>query len=118
MHTLSFLSIDDFRHYKQTSINIDDLSKDTIRKGLEKIIQQILVDTSLNQSHWFRKSLQNKKYYSGRIDTITFYLNYHGHFVLNNFDKYYVIAFAIDYNRFNVYSRDHEKELFDWGQNN
>jgi hypothetical protein len=36
------------------------------------------------------------------------------YFVKNRYNKYYVIAFAINYTRFEVYSKDCDKELIEW----
>lgn len=36
--------------------------------------------------------------------------------VWNRFQKYYVIAFAIDYTRFEIYSKDCDKKVIEWGE--
>lgn len=35
-------------------------------------------------------------------------------YVINRYEKYYVIAFALDFTRFEVYSKDCSKELIKW----
>lgn len=38
------------------------------------------------------------------------------YWVWNRFEKYYVIAFAIDYTRFEIFSRDCSKKVIEWGE--
>lgn len=40
-----------------------------------------------------------------------------GYYVWNRFEKYYVIAFALNYTRFEVFSKDYDKELIKWRDN-
>jgi len=37
-----------------------------------------------------------------------------GYYVFNRYNKYYVVAFALDYQRFEVYSKDCNKKLIEW----
>jgi hypothetical protein len=39
-------------------------------------------------------------------------------YVINRYNKYYVIAFAINYSRFEIFSKDCNKILIDWGEKN
>lgn len=39
------------------------------------------------------------------------------YYVINRYAKYYVIAFALDYARFEIYSKDCNKELIKWREN-
>lgn len=41
-------------------------------------------------------------------------LNKYGYLVYNRVNKYYVVAFALDYTRFEIYSKDCDKQLIDW----
>lgn len=36
------------------------------------------------------------------------------YFVYNRVNKYYVVAFALNYTRFEIYSKDSDKQLIDW----
>lgn len=38
------------------------------------------------------------------------------YYVRNRYQKYYVIAFAIDYTRFHIWSKDYDAELIEWSQ--
>lgn len=38
------------------------------------------------------------------------------YYVINRYEKYYVIAFAINFSRFEVFSKDHNKELISWNK--
>jgi len=40
-----------------------------------------------------------------------------GYWVWNRFEKYYVVAFALDFTRFEVYSKDCDKQLIKWREN-
>ncbi|MFS8160395.1 MAG: hypothetical protein ACMG6E_09370, partial [Candidatus Roizmanbacteria bacterium] len=56
-----------------------------------------------------------KKYMS--LSDITNDLLNDGYYVWNRFEKYYVIAFALDYVRFEIYSKDCDKILIKWREN-
>jgi hypothetical protein len=36
------------------------------------------------------------------------------YFVKNRYNKYYVVAFALNYTRFEIFSKDCDKQLIDW----
>lgn len=40
-----------------------------------------------------------------------------GYWVANHVNKYYVLAFAVNYARFEVYSKERDKELIKWREN-
>lgn len=40
------------------------------------------------------------------------------YFVYNRVNKYYVVAFALDYTRFEIYSKDCDKQLINWQVDN
>ena len=49
------------------------------------------------------------------IDNIVSTLMEDEYFVRNRVEKYYVVAFAINYTKFEVYSKDCDAQLIDWG---
>lgn len=48
------------------------------------------------------------------ISHIEYSLKQHNYFVRNGYNKYYVIAFALNYTRFEVFSKGHNKQLIKW----
>lgn len=127
---ISFTMLNDLRHmeewpkHKKIKYNKDEiikfireidggyLSHEEYEKYLEK-------KTKGNKYH---DKSQYFKSYDGKddlqeedIEYIANELMETQYFVKNRYNKYYVIAFAINYTRFEIYSKDCDKELIDWG---
>lgn len=136
-HVLSFLILDDMRDgqnegsgYGPIHIKLQDLTKDAILAGVERLAApflnciarrktldvceeayyEILSDEEDDPSYYFFSSYFDAK-------EIVNCLLEDKYFCWNNFQKYYVIAFAIDYNRFAVFSKDCKTRLVKWRPN-
>lgn len=59
----------------------------------------------------------NGKYEDNTVNDIVGDLLTDGYYVWNRYNKYYVIAFAIDYKKFEVYSKDCDKKIIVWREN-
>jgi hypothetical protein len=69
-----------------------------------------------DESEYFNEEFFEKE--DELIDHIASKLQQNCFFVKNRYNKYYVIAFAINYSRFDIYSKDCTKISIDWGEKN
>lgn len=118
-HTLSFCILDDLEpRYGPVDIEINDLEYETISNAVEKIAQQIIKNKSDCTGCYFYSTydIGNAISLAPKYDNnlITYELLENGYYVLNQFEKYYVIAFALDYKEFKVFSRNCYKKLIEW----
>ena len=131
MHTLSFIILNDLKPaLDRRDVIIKDLKLDTIEAGVLQVTQQ------------WRQMPENdpSNYYFGRgcfhshknvflLDNgchdgppyfdfinVAMELQEEGYSVWNRFEKYYVIAFAIDYKRFQVCSKGCDPKVMHWGK--
>lgn len=119
MYTISFAFYDDlYPVYGPIHKTFDILTKDNI----SKIVKEIINDCQpkdfdypfLEYMDSYYESLNNNSgiYYFIMDVVDTLYDN--EYFVWNRFGKYYVIAFAINYTRFEIFSKDVDKILIKW----
>lgn len=111
---------------------LDDLCHKSIRSGIvsltfendgldsiEKAVHAV-VDLYRKQGYgdisgyYFKNSYVPETFNPREIARSLWKENY---YVINRFEKYYVIAFALDFTRFEVYSKDCDKELIKWREN-
>lgn len=100
--TISFVILDDLRDMVPTVTSEIDGSNASIRAFVESCLPKIdkctnmaaIVQTDMNM---IVTELMTQKYS-----------------VYNRVEKYYVIAFAINWTRFEVFSKDCDKELIKW----
>jgi hypothetical protein len=116
-YTLSFCILDDLtvchgpEHRELNGIpNFNDI-KEVI---LNDLLNDFRQDEYADCSGYFDKEFFASNEY---IDTIVNNLIKYNYVVKNRYNKYYVIAFAINYTRFEVYSKDCDKELIKWREN-
>ena len=106
-HILSFTVLDDLNPaYGPVHETLDDLTLSSIEKSVRKILQNF--NSSNDPSGYYHQ------YKDSDMESIVNSLFSKKYYVINRFEKYYVIAFAIDYTRFEVFSRDCDKELIKW----
>ena len=48
------------------------------------------------------------------LDVVARSLDQNKYYVINRVEKYYVVAFAINYTQFEIFSKDVDKQLIDW----
>jgi len=116
VHTLSFAILDDLEHITSKCIKLESLTKEEITRGVEKCIEEYgnVKNNIFNYSDisgYFDKEFFSKQKY---LETIVQELYDENYFVCNQYEKYYVIAFSIDYTKFKVFSKDCDKELISW----
>lgn len=137
-HTVSYGYLNDLEHVSDSPWNYEFEAKDDdeLYENIKKIIDTLFMkaevyenifnkivkcrDESVNKlnddlenmniqfpSYWQQLMTQ---YQSEIIDDL---IN-KGYWVWNRFTKYYVVAFSLDFTRFDVYSKDCEKKLITW----
>ena len=85
--------------------NIND--SDELSLAIDKIVEPFLNGKKTDPSgYYFSLDYDKNEVLSELLDK-----NY---YVLNRYQKYYVIAFAINYTRFEIYSKDCNKKLIRW----
>lgn len=127
-HTLSFTILDDLSPcYGPTHVRLASLAPNEIRRGVLEIVEPFCrpdapgVDSDeISYVKNFLSGRQNDPtgYYFIKdfdADEVTAALTEEKFYRLNRYEKYYVVAFAIGYVRFEVFSKDCDKELIDWG---
>jgi len=124
-HTLSYGYLDNLMHihaspwnFRFIAKNKDDLDTKT-RRLVDMIFQRATVEPILNHeqkskdtslsfpTHW-------ETLIAPRKEEIIQSLIEKGHWVYNQYDGYYVIGFAIDFEQFEVWSKGCEKKMIKW----
>lgn len=107
---LSFVILDDLCSYcGPYYLDIGSKTKINILKGVNEI-QKKFINSDKNNNYF-------TNYYFGTYhdsENVSDALYDNDYFVMNRFEKYYVIAFALNYTRFEVFSKDCDKELISW----
>ena len=138
-HTLSFAIIDDLRQFDEDwgygpiHVRIPDTRRETIRKAIEEIAKPFkkYIERRKNLTFDERCELQNVP--DEEIDPTMYYfamyfdgpedddineavdkLHDKGWHHWNFFEKYYVIAYAIDYKTFRICSKGNKPTLIQW----
>jgi hypothetical protein len=113
-YTFSYAYFDDLKQIEYQEYKIDNLKYKTIEKCVRKIYDheeykgfKYSIESYLNS---FPPTSAEQD-----IKEVVENLCNDGYSVWNRVNKYYVVAFAIDYVRFDIYSKDCDKELIDWG---
>lgn len=110
-HSVSFCILDDLcSAYGPIHEPITEVSKGHIKIAVRKILDKFLESKYNDPSGYYQGLIDEKE-----INLITNDLFSNKYYVINRFEKYYVIAFALDYTRFEIYSKDCDKELINWG---
>ena len=115
-HTVSFCIFDDLEpRYGPVSetFTCDDADlEQQIYESVSKIMQPLIDGEESDPTGYYVKD-----YTSADTKNITKRLLKSKYYVINRYEKYYVIAFALDYARFEIYSKDCDKELIKWREN-
>lgn len=113
-HILSFVILDDlFPCYGPKHQTVQDLKN--LKFTINDFIKDFENGQKTDKSGYFDSKFFEKKnkYLETIVENLTKF-NYH---VLNRYNKYYVIAFSMNYTRFEVFSKDFDKELIKWREN-
>lgn len=113
---VSFGVLDDCRWTDQANgpfhreiTDLKNLAK-TLREMIAYAIQQRYGDEWNGREDWD----SDDELCDIDVDYVAEKLIEQGYFVFNRVNKYYVVAFALDYTRFEIYSKDCDKQLIDW----
>lgn len=117
-HTLSFTILNDLRPcYGPVHLSLSDLEAMTILEGVKTLAKPFLgvqqTDFLDPSGYFFKSSGGFPATYNPHSITQT--LKRENYCVWNRYEKYYVYAWAIDGARFEVFSKDCDKQLIDWG---
>lgn len=118
MHTISYCLMDETEYYYgPVHMKINNLKYETISKAIDKLLRDSQKE-DCEPPHFLeydepRMWADDPPYYDN--NDITKDLMNDGYYVWNRYQKYYVIAFAIDYTRFEFYSKDVDKRVIEWG---
>lgn len=109
-HTVSFVVLDNLENYiGPRHITIPDLSITSVVYAVKQLTRS---EEIRNPLYFFDDEYYDSSgYWPNKIAST---LIEDGYYVINRWQKYYVIAFALDYTRFEVYSKDCDKKLIDW----
>lgn len=119
--TISFTILDDLEDIKNYDYETDTkLSKIPLlpyhkqiqftKTDIEKFINEVRLVFALP----LKLCYFNDRIYNSEIVDELYNDNF---YVLNRIEKYYVVAFAINYTRFEIYSKDCDKKLISWREN-
>lgn len=110
-NTLSFCIFDDLSPRSgPITIEYDENDKDALSAALDKIVKPYLEGESIDPSEYYFTKDYDKNDVLNDLMKDKYY-------VWNRYEKYYVIAFAINYTRFEIFSKDCDKELIEWREN-
>ena len=92
-----------------TTVILPDLTADSLRAAVVKLTKPYREEKIPDPTGYYFSSYYN----AGRIVQE---LEEQGCYCVNRYEKYYVIAFAVDYRRFEIFSKDRNKKLISWGR--
>jgi hypothetical protein len=114
-HTITLAILDDLNFDTHHTKTIEGpLTYETILSSVETLVASFKNQTDISgyfDSDYFGAESE----YNGNISSKLFS---DGYWVRNRYNKYYVICFSIDHTRFEIFSKDCDKELIDWGKDN
>lgn len=108
--TLSFCILDDLNPIYFRTVNIKSYTKEKIIKGIRRVVGRFLNGKERDPTGYYFKIDYNEEEIENCLETNRYY-------VINRYQKYYVIGFSINFTRFEVYSKDCDKKLIEWGNN-
>ena len=114
---LSFSILDDLNHMSNypKHVELQDKTFQTIKTAILGLLQNFKNGSDYDPSYFFDREFFSTNEYINQIVEDLLDKNYYRR---NRVEKYYVIAFALDYTRFEIFSKDCEKQLIDWGVEN
>lgn len=90
------------------------ITKGNVKQTVIELIDDFL-EADIDPSRYYCETFEDD--YDHEIESITLNLLSKSYYVINRFEKYYVIAFALNYTRFEIFSKDCDKELIKWRDN-
>lgn len=101
--TVSFVILDDLNN----CFNPIHVQTTDIRSAVQEIARPFLNEEKDDRSGYYFSDYYDENKVVKRLQT-------DGYYCRNRFEKYYVIAWALNYTRFEVFSKDCEKQLISW----
>lgn len=106
MPLLSFGILDDLQwKFGPFSEEVPDLEKETLLPAVVELVARIKEEDLLP---YFKKDFPD--FLEDIVDSLQKRKEWH----YNRYNKYYVLAFSIDGTKFDIYSKDCDKEEIDW----
>lgn len=107
--TLSFAILDDLN--QKYYFSEDFTSYDELTQILTKIWDSFLSEEVEygDRGYFFQKNTKSED-----INDVLYKLKQNNYYVCNRINKYYVYAFAINYKRFWIWSKDCEAKIIEW----
>ncbi len=120
-YTLSYIYLNDLSHVGSSPYNYSFTASNDVEK-LEKITliinaiyNHVSSDDSKRYAGIINSDIETPEHFTSNmakyLDEIPEQLCRDGYWVWNRFEKYYVVAFSLNFTRFEVYSKDCNKEL-------
>lgn len=109
-HTVSFVILDDLKPFMGPCHATFDgpVRSIAIEAAVRKLVGNVTPEADPTMSVFQKENLESN------IRDIVWDLERESFWRMNRVNKYYVVAFALDYTRFEVFSKDCEKELIRW----
>ena len=113
MSVLSFVILDDLTPaYGPVHVPIEEKNVGkAISEAVAELVDRRSVDPTSYYIHGWEAQGIPARHNPGEVEKC---LRERGYYCLNRYEKYYVVAFALDYKRFEVFSKDCSKELIKW----
>jgi hypothetical protein len=109
MNTLSFCIFNDLKpSYGPVHVQFDMKDFETIKNKVKEITQELTYEK--DPSCYYHKKIREDE----ELNEVTNDLLDRNYSVWNRYEKYYVIAFALNYTRFEIFSKDCDKQLIQW----
>lgn len=113
---LSIKILDDLEDVYSDSISIKNKSYESILAGVKNISEPLTSGRVSDPTTYYFRDTDivwhcEKDYDPENIANDLFQ---DGYYVYNRYNKYYVVAYALNYTKFEVYSKDCDKKLIKW----
>lgn len=112
---LSFAFFDDLEEIVRFDVPINGLNKSSIKVGLDTIRNKV-IDGNYRTRCWYKGYKWCENYVTdpsyNESDVLDKLMD-NDYYVVISFEKYYAVAYAINYKRFYIYSKDQEIKVID-----
>lgn len=122
-HTLSFVILDNMQVYSGPYHTKFDVLTSDIIKSLIRRYSDTIADDNDDPTYISRRKCTCHNFISKcgsiyahpeLVDEVCDVLKNDSYYVINRLNKYYVVAFAINYARFRIWSKDCQVDIIDW----
>lgn len=114
-HTLSFQILDDLDRRYEIDVQLPSLERSAVEMAVRRIAKPFVTGSRrMACSQDYFDSDFDPERTSGFLQDLVRALCTRRYHCANRFEKYYVYAWAIDFVRFEIFSKDYDKELISW----